>query len=95
MRDADQPSAAGQYVSRAKTIPSSSTSGWSNEIIRLKIGRSQIDNPTPWPYCRAKAAISSAKPNSVAAGHTAQMSAVVTPGLTMAIARSMYSRQIL
>lgn len=59
------------------------------------MGRSQIDKPTPSPYWRAKAAISSAKPNSVAAGHTLQMSAVVVPGFNNAIARSMYSRQIL
>lgn len=93
MRAADQPSAAGQYVSRANTMPSSRTSGWSRETSRLKIGFSQIDRPTPWPYWRAKAAVSSAKPNSSARGQSRTMSAVVAPGRTSAIASSMYSRQ--
>jgi hypothetical protein len=70
-------------------MPVSSTSGWSSDTSRLKIGFSQMDRPTPWPYCRAKAASSSAKPNSVARGHTETMSAVVAPGLTSAIAASM------
>ena len=59
---------------------------------REKIGFSQIDRPTPWPYCSANAASSSANPNSCAVGHTSTMSAVVAPGSTSAIARSMYSR---
>src|SRR5690606_35820152 len=92
IRAADQPSAAGQYVSRAKTIPSSRVSGCSRETSRLKIGFSQMDSPTPWPYCSANAAVSSAKPNSSARGQTVTMSAVVAPGFTSAIARSMYSR---
>lgn len=62
------------------------------ETSRLKMGFSQIDRPTPWPYCNAKAAVSSAKPNSSARGHTWTMSAVVAPGRTSAIASSMYSR---
>ena len=70
-------------------MPSSSTSGWSRETSRLKIGFSQMDSPTPCPYWRAKAASSSGKPNSVAAGHTDTMSAVVAPGLTRAMASSM------
>ena len=74
-------------------MPSSSRSGWSRETSRLKIGFSQMDSPTPWPYCRPKAAVSSAKPNSAARGHSETMSAVVAPGLTSAIASSMYSRQ--
>ena len=93
MRAADQPSAAGQYVSSANTMPSSRTSGWSSETSRLKIGFSQIDRPTPCPYCRANAASSSGKPNSSARGQTYTMSAVVAPGLTSAMAWSMYSRQ--
>ena len=77
-------------------MPSSSTSGWSNEIIRLKIGRSQIDRPTPWPYCRAKAAILVGEAElRWPPARRRTMSAVVAPGLTSAIARSMYSRQIL
>src|SRR6185437_16106219 len=92
IRAADHPSLAGQYVSSANTIPSSSTSGCSSDTSRLKIGFSQIDSPTPCPYCNANAAISSAKPNSSARGHRATMSAVVAPGLTSAIAASMYSR---
>lgn len=63
------------------------------ETRRLKMGFSQIDRPTPWPYCRAKAAVSSAKPNSSAHGQTWTMSAVVAPGRTRAMAWSMYSRQ--
>ena len=57
------------------------------------MGFSQMDRPTPWPYCRANAAISSGNPNSVAAGQTDTMSAVLTPGRTRAMAWSMYSRQ--
>src|SRR5262249_12548003 len=49
MRAADQPSAAGQYVSSAKTMPSSSTSGGASETHRLKIGFPHIDRPTPCP----------------------------------------------
>ena len=64
MRAADQPSAAGQNVSSAKTMPSSIVSGWSNETRRLKIGFSQIERPTPCPYWSANAASSSGKPNS-------------------------------
>ena len=45
-------------------MPSSSTSGWSRETSRLKIGFSQMDRPTPCPYWRAKAASSFGKPNS-------------------------------
>ena len=55
--------------SRARrTCPPRSTSGWSSETSREKIGFSQIDSPTPWPYCRANAASSSGKPNSWAVG---------------------------
>src|SRR5690606_21340992 len=93
MRAAPQPSAEGQYVSKAKTIPSSSTSGCSREVRREKIGFSQIERPTPCPYCRANAASSSGKPNSSAVGHSSTMSAVVAPGRTAAMALSMYSRQ--
>src|SRR4029453_2826402 len=93
IRAADQPSEAGQYVSRANTMPSSSTSGWSSDTRRLKIGFSQMARPTPWPYWRANAASSLANPNSSAVGHSDTMSAVVAPGRTAAIARSMYSRQ--
>ena len=50
IRAADQPSVDGQKVSRAKTIPSSISTGWSSEMSRLKIGFSQMDSPTPWPY---------------------------------------------
>ena len=74
-------------------MPSSSVSGCSSDTSRLKIGFSQMDRPTPWPYCRANAAISSGKPNSSARGHSETTSAVVTPGRTIAIAWSMYSRQ--
>jgi hypothetical protein len=73
-------------------MPSSNTSGWSSDTSRLKIGFSQMARPTPWPYWRANAASSSAKPNSSARGQTETMSAVVAPGLTSAIAWSMYSR---
>ena len=59
---------------------------------RLKIGFSQIESPTPCPYCSANAASSSAKPNSCAVGQTSTMSAVVAPGFTRAMAWSMYSR---
>src|SRR5215469_5295683 len=93
IRAADQPSAAGQYVSSANTMPSASTSGCSSETSREKMGFSQIDRPTPCPYWRANAAISSGKPNSSARGQSATMSPVVTPGRTIAIAWSMYSRQ--
>ncbi len=75
-------------------MPSSRVSGASNDVMREKIGRSQMLRPTPCPYCRANAASSLAKPNSWAVGHTSQMSAVVTPGLTISMAVSMYSRQI-
>jgi hypothetical protein len=74
-------------------MPSSSVSGWSSETSRLKIGFSQIDRPIPCPYCSANAASSSAKPNSCAVGQSDTTSAVVAPGRTAAIARSMYSRQ--
>ena len=47
IRAADQPSEAGQKVSSANTMPSSTTSGWSSETRRLKIGFSQIVSPTP------------------------------------------------
>ena len=70
MRAADQPSLAGQNVSSAKTMPSRISSGWSSETSRLKIGFSQIESPTPWPNCSAKAASSSGKPNSCALGQT-------------------------
>ena len=93
IRAADQPSLAGQYVSSANTMPSSSTSGWSSDTSRLKMGFSQMDRPTPCPYWSANAASSLAKPNSSARGHSDTMSAVVAPGRTAAIARSMYSRQ--
>ena len=73
-------------------MPSSRTSGWSSETRRLKIGFSQMLSPTPWPYCSAKAAVSSRKPNSWAVGQSCTMSAVVAPGRTRAMARSMYSR---
>jgi hypothetical protein len=73
-------------------MPSSSTSGWSSETSRLNTGFSQMESPTPCPYCRANAAISSGKPNSSARGHSDTMSAVVVPGRTSAIAWSMYSR---
>ena len=86
IRAADQPSEAGQNVSNAKTIPSWTTVGYSNETSRLKIGFSQIDSPTPWPYCSANAASSSGKPNSSAFGQTATTSAVVTPGRMSEIA---------
>ena len=80
IRAADQPSDAGQNVSRANTMPSWITSGWSSETSRLKIGFSQIVSPTPWPNWSANAASSSGKPNSWAFGHTETTSAVVTPG---------------
>ena len=86
IRAADQPSVAGQNVSSANTMPSSSISGWSRETRRLKIGFSQIVMPTPWPYWSANAAISSGNPKSVAFGQTETMSAVVAPGLTSEIA---------
>ena len=78
IRAADQPSDAGQYVSRAN-MPSSSVSGCSSETSRLKIGFSQMASPTPCPYCNAKAASSLAKPNSSARGQSWTMSAVVAP----------------
>ena len=75
-------------------MPSSSTSGWSSETSRLKIGFSQMDRPTPWPYCSANAASSFGEAELLGAvGHTDTMSAVVAPGLTRAMAWSMYSRQ--
>lgn len=70
-------------------MPSSRTSGWSSETRRLKIGFSQMDRPTPCPYWRAKAAVSSGKPNSSARGQTWTMSAVVAPGRTREMASSM------
>jgi hypothetical protein len=88
MRAADQPSLAGQKVSRANTMPSRISSGWSSDTSRLKIGFSQIARPTPCPNWRAKAASSSAKPNSSARGQTDTTSAVVTPGRIRSIAAS-------
>ncbi len=41
---------------------------------------------------QSERASSSANPNSCAVGQTATMSAVVAPGRTSSIARSMYSR---
>src|SRR5204863_178687 len=93
IRAADHPSLDGQKVSSANTIPSSIVSGYSNETSREKIGFSQIERPTPWPYWSANAASSSAKPNSSARGNVSTTSAVVTPGRIIAIARSRYSRQ--
>ena len=88
IRAADQPSLAGQKVSSANTIPSLISSGWSSETSRLKTGFSQIESPTPWPNCSAKAASSSGKPNSWALGQTATTSPVVAPGRIRAIAAS-------
>ena len=69
-------------------MPSSITSGCSSEISRLKIGFSQIERPTPWPYCSANAASSFGKPNSSAFGQTDTTSAVVAPGRISEIAAS-------
>ena len=74
-------------------MPSSRVSGCASETSRLKMGFSQMDRPTPCPYCNANAASSSGKPNSSARGHTETISAVVVPGRTSAMAWSMYSRQ--
>ena len=95
MRAADQPSFAGQNVSSAIDMPSSIGSGWSSETSRLMIGFSHTVRPMPCPYCSANAASSLGKPNSSALGHSDAMSAVVTPGLTIAIALSSSSRQYL
>ena len=93
IRAADQPSAAGQNVSSANTMPSWIVSGWSKETSRLKIGFSQIERPTPCPYWSANAASSSGNPNSCASGQIETTSAVVAPGRIIAIAWSRRSRQ--
>ena len=74
-------------------MPSSSTSGCSSETSREKIGFSQIDSPTPWPYCRREGGLLVREAELLARPATpSTMSAVVAPGRTLAIARSMYSR---
>ncbi len=57
------------------------------------IGRSCRQRPRPWPNWRPKAARSSGKPKSGAAGQTPQTVSVPTPGLISSIARSSQSRQ--
>ena len=52
------------------------------------MGFSQMESPTPWPNCSAKAASSSGKPNSCALGQTSTTSAVVTPGRIRPMAAS-------
>ena len=81
IRAAERPSAAGQYVSSAKSMPSLISSGSTNEFSRVMIGRSCRLTPTPWPNCSPNASISSANPNSSAFGHTAAIWSVDAPRL--------------
>ena len=71
-------------------MPSSSTSGWSSETMRLKIGRSQIDRPTPCPYCSAEGGLLVGEAELLGRRpDRARCRPWSTPGLTSAIAVSM------
>ena len=95
IRAAERPSVAGQYVSSAKTIPSSSSTGQWKEWTREIIGGSYRPTPIPWPNCRPKQLSSSSKPSSWAVGQTDAISSVVVPGRTSSIAASSHSRHCL
>ena len=82
IRAAERPSVAAQYVSSAKTIPSSSSTGWSSECTREIIGDSYRPTPIPWPNWSPKHVSSSGKPSSSAVGQTSAILSVVMPGRT-------------
>ena len=92
IRAAEKPSFAGQYVSRAMTMPSLISTGWSSELSRLMIGRSWRNSPTLWPNWRPKHSISLSKPNSSAFGQTLATWSVPTPGRISSIDASIHSR---
>src|SRR5262245_38388344 len=95
MRAAETPSAAGQYVSTAKTMPARSSMGSSSEFSREMIGRSWRPSPRPWQKLSPNAAISLSKPISCALGKHFAMRSVETPGLMRAMALSIHSRAFL
>src|SRR5262245_61586040 len=95
IRAAERPSLAAQYVSSAKTMPSSISIGQSNECTREIIGGSYRPTPTPCPNCSPKHASSLGKPSSSAVGQAAVTSWVVVPGLPRSIEAPSHSRHCL